>query len=119
MAPKSYAELKKQVADMKKAEDALKAQISALTANPGADGTPEAADALAAKGKAEAEALELQNQVDELTAELALLKAEAPPSIWLDRPYAFYDEDGTFMSWEVGKVEDADHIEILRERGVI
>jgi len=63
MAPKTYAELKKQVADMKKAEDALKAEIARLTA-VGTD----AAAALAAKEAAEAEVETLKGQIEQLTA---------------------------------------------------
>jgi len=119
MAPKSYAELKKQVADMKKAEDALKAEIARLTAEPGAAGSDAAAVALAAKEKAEGDAVELQNQIDELSAEIARLTADAPKSVKLERPYAFFAEDGALISWPAGEVFDADDIEILRERGVI
>lgn len=119
MAAPSYADLKKKVKDLQTAEGVLKSEIERLAAEPGTEGSPEAATAIESKGKAEAETAELQKQIEALTAQIATLTEGEPDKVILTRPYAFFDDSGVFQSFDAGEVTNPDHIATLRERGVI
>lgn len=44
-------------------------------------------------------------------------EATAPETVFLARPYAFYDEEGKLRQWAEGEeVKDADDIKLLTER---
>jgi septal ring factor EnvC (AmiA/AmiB activator) len=121
MAAPSYVDLKGKVKEFQVAESALKAEIERLTGELAgkAEGSDEAKRDAEAKAKAEAETAELQKQIEDLTAQISTMSGSDEAKVILSRPYAFYDDEDVLHQWQAGEVTDEDHINTLRDRGVI